>query len=33
MTSTDRNTAVRRLARLLLEAVGADPKEVGDDER
>jgi hypothetical protein len=33
MTSTDRNTAVRRLARLLLEAAGADPEEIGDDER
>ena len=33
MTSTDRNTAVRRLARLLMEAAGVDPKEIGDDER
>ena len=33
MTSTDRNTAIRRLARLLMEAAGADPEEIGDDER
>jgi hypothetical protein len=33
MTLTDRNTAIRRLARLLMEAVGADPEEIGDDER
>lgn len=33
MTSADRNTAVRRLARLLMEAAGADPEEIGDDER
>ena len=33
MTSSDRNAAVRRLARLLMEAVGMDPKEIGDDER
>ena len=26
MTSSDRNAAVRRLARLLMEAAGVDPK-------
>jgi hypothetical protein len=33
MTPSDRNAAVRRLARLLMEAAGVDPKETGDDER
>ena len=33
MTSTDRNAAVRRLARLLMQAAGADLEEIGDDER
>ena len=33
MTSSDRNTAVRRLARLLMEAAGTDLEEIGDDER
>ena len=33
MTSSDQNAAVRRLARLLMEAAGADPKEIGGDER
>lgn len=33
MTAEDRTTAVRRLARLLMEAVSTDPKEIGDDER
>ena len=33
MTPADRNAAVRRLARLLMEAAGVDPKETGDDER
>jgi hypothetical protein len=33
MTAEDRSTAVRRLARLLMEASGMDPKEIGDDER
>ena len=33
MTAADRNTAVRRLARLLMEAAGVDPEEIGDDER
>ncbi len=28
-----RNAAVRRLARLLMEAAGVDSKEIGDDER
>jgi hypothetical protein len=30
MTPADRNTAIRRLARLLMEAAG---EEIGDDER
>jgi hypothetical protein len=33
MTSSDRDAAVRRLARLLMQAAGADPEEIGDDER
>jgi hypothetical protein len=33
MTPLDRTAAVRRLARLLIEAAGADPEEIGDDER
>ena len=33
MTADDRSIAVRRLARLLMEASGVDPKEIGDDER
>jgi hypothetical protein len=33
MTLTDRNTAVRCLARLLMEAAGAEPEEISDDER
>jgi hypothetical protein len=33
MTPADRNTAIRRLARLLMEAAGADPEEIDDDER
>jgi hypothetical protein len=33
MTPSDHNAAVRHLARLLMEAAGADPKEIGDDER
>ena len=33
MTANDRGTAVRRLANLLLEVAGVDPREVGDDER
>ena len=33
MTLADRATAVRRLANLLMEAVGADPEEVCDDKR
>jgi hypothetical protein len=33
MTPTDRNAAVRRLARLLMEAAGMDPEEIGDDGR
>ena len=32
MTPTDRNTAIRRLARLLMEAAGVDPEEIGNDE-
>jgi hypothetical protein len=33
MMPSDRNTAIRRLARLLMEAAGAGPEEIGDDER
>jgi hypothetical protein len=33
MTPADRSTAIRRLTRLLMEAAGADPEEIGDDER
>ena len=33
MTVDDRSTAVRRLARLLMEAVSMAPEEIGDDER
>ena len=33
MTAEDRCTAVRRLARLLMEAAGMDPKEIGNDDR
>ncbi len=33
MKADDRSAAVRRLARLLMEAAGVDPKEIGDDER
>jgi hypothetical protein len=33
MTADDRSIAVGHLARLLMEASGADPKEIGDDER
>ena len=33
MTSTDRNNAVQRLARLLMQAAGADSEEIGDDKR
>jgi len=33
MTVADRDIAVRRLARLLMEAAGADPEEIDDDER
>ncbi len=33
MTPCDRGAALRRLARLLMEAAGVDPKEIGDDER
>jgi hypothetical protein len=33
MTADDRSAAVRRLARLLMEASGVDAKEIGDDER
>jgi hypothetical protein len=32
MTAEDRSIVVVRLARLLMEASGADPKEIGDDE-
>jgi hypothetical protein len=33
MTPADRSTAIRRLARLLMEAAGANLEEIGDDER
>ena len=33
LTPSDRNVAVRRLARLLMEAAGAHPEEIGNDER
>ena len=33
MAAEDREIVVRRLARLLMEASGMDPKEIGDDER
>jgi hypothetical protein len=33
LTPSERNTAIRRLARLLMEAAGAQPEEIGDDER
>ena len=33
MTADDRSMAVGHLARLLMQASGADPKEIGDDER
>jgi hypothetical protein len=33
ITPGERNTAIRRLARLLMEAAGARPEEIGDDER
>ena len=33
MTAGGRGTAVRRLACLLMEASGVNPKEIGDDER
>lgn len=33
MAAADRNTALRRLSRLLMEAAGADPEEIGDDGR
>ena len=33
MTPSDRNVAVRRLARLLMEATGAHPEGISDDER
>jgi hypothetical protein len=33
MTAADRDIAVRRLARLLMEAAGMGLEEIGDDER
>lgn len=33
MTPSDRDATIRCLARLLMEAAGMDPKEIGDDER
>jgi hypothetical protein len=32
MSSTDRNIAIRRLARILMEAAGVGPEEIGNDE-
>ncbi len=32
MTSTDRSTAIRRLARILMEAAGVESEEIGNDE-
>ena len=33
MAPADRNTAISRLARLLMQAASVDPEEIGDDER
>ena len=33
ISANERATIVRRLASLLMEAAGVDPKEIGDDER
>jgi hypothetical protein len=33
ITPAERNTAIRRLARLLMDAAGAQSEEIGDDER
>jgi hypothetical protein len=33
ISANDRGIVVRRLANLLMEAAGVDPKEIGDDER
>jgi hypothetical protein len=33
MAPAERNTAIRRLARLLMEAAGVDPEGISDDER
>jgi hypothetical protein len=33
MTANERATVVRRLANLLMEAAGVDPKEISNDER
>jgi hypothetical protein len=33
ISANDRGMVVRRLANLLMEAAGVDPKEIGDDER
>jgi len=33
MTPADRSTVIRRLTRLLMQAAGAGPEEIGDDER
>lgn len=32
MTSSDRDDAVRCLARLLMQAAGVDPEEIGNDK-
>ena len=33
ISANDRGIVVRRLAHLIMEAAGVDPKEIGDDER
>jgi len=33
ISANDRGIVVRRLANLLMEVAGVDPKEIGDDER
>ena len=33
ISANDRGMVVWRLANLLMEVVGVDPKEIGDDER
>jgi hypothetical protein len=33
ISANDRGIVVRRLANVLMEAAGVDPKEISDDER